>query len=271
MHEPSPPSPVLAPWSPGCRLSPLLLFLALWAAAPAAGPATAQQTPPGADAPVVAPGDPSLDASRVRLGMDTVRVFVRRDGREALTALQIEERSRTRLDGRETLLQVMRVQRPGGAPVLTDTTWHELPGLRPLRHRSHGNGRTLELEYGPGEAVGTRTPDTAATRPVRIPLPEPVFEASASVLVLEALALEPGDRARLPFVVHRDESTTHYRIRARRMEEIEDGAGGSARALRVENDLPDGRRLVYWLDPGTRRLLLGRAPAGPDAEMIIRP
>jgi hypothetical protein len=97
-----------------------------------------------------------------------------------------------RLDGRDALLIVEALS---GRRAL-DSIWVAQGNLAPLKHVGRAAGTTMDVTWEGTRVRGTWT-DSAGSHAVDTTLAEPAFDQSVAQLVLEALPLVPGYRARI--------------------------------------------------------------------------
>lgn len=166
--------------------------------------------------------------------------------------------------GRMTLRT--RVEAGGGTPavVRTETLWmddevvqvdsftlHRLT-LAPLAMRSSSPRTEVSLEFAPGTVRQVDGGDWGADT-ADVPLPQPVFLAGTTDLLLAALPLAPGYRAQLA-VYDADEGIGTLGVNVERIEEVALPEGGRVSAWRVAVD-ENGWTSTYWMDRESRTLV----------------
>jgi hypothetical protein len=236
----SPPYPLLVP----VRLFAL-------AAALLAGPALAQ------DAPALRPGDPALDTARLATSTDSMAVYVVEGGQAFPIGriLLTTEISGDRLSRTEVFYGAE------GEEVWTDTFTLDRGTLRPIRQRSLGPiAQELDFE---GSAVRQGRGGEVA----EASLPAPVFYANALDLILRALPLGEGYRARLAVL---DEDALGERVLEVEVAGLSDAreVTGVVRGTWEVRVREGDAESVYHVDRGTGALIRHEAPA--DGLVLVR-
>jgi hypothetical protein len=166
----------------GAALAALLALA--WSGAPAA----AQQAA-GLPVDTVRPGDLSFDlGSRT----DSSVLSILRPDTVVSAGRYTSVTSRVRLGARDALLVVEVLS--GGRSL--DSIWAAPRSLAPLKHVGRAGGTTVDVTWDGTRVTGSWT-DTAGTHAVDTTLAAPAFDQSVAQLVLEALPLVPGYRARI--------------------------------------------------------------------------
>lgn len=216
----------------------------------------------GSDPPVVAPGDPSVRGSRLTPGR-----FVKRLTRVAPDGSEEDLGTLTQWLGPApdgppgALLSVQTFRSPDGATV--DSSWMSGETLAPIRHRSHNARRVMALDFDGSRVRGSVRPADGEEERIDQALDPPTFDSNVADLVVSALPLAEGYRARVPTYVYERGGRVWSDVEVEGVEEVSAGgrtveawkvragSGGSTRYWIARDD----RRVVrseYRLDDGTR-------------------
>lgn len=230
-------------------------MVALGSLVAGAGPARAQAPPP-----VVAVGDPAVDGGRLPRGRLEKRMTLLEGGeaRDMGSLVQILEPG----PRPGTLLSVQTFDSPHGTTV--DSALAALPSLAPIAHRSHNAARTMALDFDGRRVRGIVDPDSGATEVLDDTLEAAPFDSNVVDLVVAALPLAEGYRARLPFFVHEEGGLVWYEVESVQAARLEDGRG----AWKVALDA-NGRALTYWIDRDSRAVLRSEYELGEDRTFRI--
>jgi hypothetical protein len=187
----------------------LILGLGL-AIYPGTRPQVSAAKPPASHPDTVRAGDAIVAANRLHpftlvrhltlTKGDSVRPFGRQT--EALT--------RTTLDGKPVLLDVLVFDTPNGKTI--DSSWVDGRTLRPLRSRSHNASRVVRLDFEAGRVRGETTPTTGPATQTDERLPVQPFEWNVFALAVAALPLQPGYRAVVPVYSDRSSRVAWYAV-----------------------------------------------------------
>jgi hypothetical protein len=154
----------------------------------------AQQTPN------LSPGDARLDGRRIKPARWTMELVAIRNGKEDPPMHSEQEVRRIEVDGQAALQIVQVFHSPRGTTV--DTSVALVDGMKPIRHRSQGVGRVLDLDFAGKVVTGRSAASGASPQSFRNETAEPVFDSGALHIILAAAPLAAGFRARLPMYVH---------------------------------------------------------------------
>src|SRR5215210_1987554 len=124
---------------------------------------------------------------------------------------QTEILTSARLDGRETLLDVLVFDTPRARTV--DSSWIDPETLKPLRFRSHNAARSVTLEFAADRVHGQTTPADSAPVAVDRRFGVAPFEWNVLALAVSALPLRPGYCASLPVYTDRSGGVSWYRVK----------------------------------------------------------
>ncbi len=188
------------------------VFALLAAAATAtliAAPFANSETPPmPSEAPVVMPGDPQLDGSRVPLYSGVTFVMGRADKAGPLKkgekikagAYQTMSLERKTVDGRDILVRSFSVKRAGDDQAVAHGEIRlDAKTLQPLGSRIVQGGQTMEFEYDWDAYVVRQTPAPAEGAEVSTDII--LLEAGAHETWMAALPWKKGYTARIPAIM----------------------------------------------------------------------
>lgn len=227
----------------------LALLLAAGACAPAASRAQADS--------LLRPGSAQVDGRVIPEGTESLAMYVDPGNR--------------RMDGSITLRTRLAAVGGTDAVVRTETFWQgdevvqvdsfvlHRRTLAPLSRWSAGPRGVVEVDFAGGTArtvhLGEAGGDTA-----EVALPEPVFLAGTTDMLLGALPLREGYAARLA-VYDPHEGVTSIRIRVAGEEQVALPGGGRAAAWKVEVR-EGGPPVTYWVDRESRTLVQYESEGG---------
>jgi len=212
----------------------------------------------------IAPGDATVNASRLRPHADTARIEWTRDGETRAGPKQIEELDHTVLDGKPAWRHRIRVE--GGRFVIDDTTWYEARTLRPIRHHSHGPAGHLTVDYTGRRALGVLDSSGHVTRH-DVDLPGGAFDPSALHPMIRSLPLGPAAVFVYPVLSTDEWIVRSDTIRVEGADSVATDAGFVS-AWRVAI-LAAGRRATYYVRRDDGLDLKVHVDVGPGAAMRI--
>jgi hypothetical protein len=167
---------------------------------------------------------------------DSVRPFGR----------QTETLTRTTLDGKPVLLDVLVFDTPNGTTI--DSSWVDGHTVRPIRLRSHNASRVVRLDFEAQRVRGGMTPSTGAPTRFDQHLGVQPFEWNVFGLAIAALPLHPGYRAVVPVHSDRPGRVAWYAVAVLRDTILSSGAGAREPAWEVlaeaDSTLPTAR---FWI------------------------
>ncbi|HUP87822.1 MAG TPA: hypothetical protein VM100_00575 [Longimicrobiales bacterium] len=164
----------------------------------------------------------------------------------------------TKVNGQDALLFLQVVNLPMGKAI--DSVWVHATDLRPLSHRASRPQRKLALDFNGAIIHGAVTPNDGVETPIRATEKQLVFDGGVIDLVLAALPLRDGYRARLPFYIYERGGTAWYSV------EVKDaGANWDVRM----ND--NGTEITQLIDKKTRQLVSGEMyNKGADMRIVLK-
>lgn len=232
----------------------LRLALLLLLAAPALA-----QDPPAAGPPIIRPGDPTLDTSRLAAGTDSMAVYVV-DGGQAFPVGRVL--LTTTVEGEQIAREEVFFGGEGEA-VWTDAFTLERGSLRPLRQRAHG--LTAQEHDFEGATVRRRRGGEAR----EATLSAPVFYANALDLILASLPLAEGYRALLAVLDEDDLGERLLSVEVTGMGDVREVTGVVRGTWRVVVGEGEGEgESVYHVDRGDGALIRYESPA--DGLVFVR-
>jgi hypothetical protein len=214
--------------------------------------------------PNLCPGDKSLEANRIKAGRWNMEITATRDGQsQSLHGLQ--EISRITVAGKAAIQLVQVYHSPRGTN--TDTTIALADGLTPVSHRGHSAARQMELNFA-GKSVTGRTVAGGTATPFQRETAEPVFDSSALDLILTALPLKSGFRARLPMYIHEQNGLVWHDISVVGEESMPMGSA-AVPVWQVEVKTPTFN-ITYLIGKQTQDALGMRSSSGNMSFQMVR-
>ncbi len=182
------------------------------------------------EAPVVLPGDPQLNANQIRPGHWMMEMRMTRPGAPDAVRTGHYYLTKTSFKGKPAFLYTVMLETPRGAMV--DSTLVLESGLVPVQHRGHSPVRTLELNFDGATVTGQFVEAQGTPKAINTTNKERVFDSAAVDLILMALPLKAGYRARIPAYVYEANGPVWHDIEVLREVEA-DGASGQVPAYEV--------------------------------------
>ena len=202
---------------------------------------------------VIAAGDSIVGGGLIREGTVRKRMALVRGDSEQVVGWLTQTIGRSRWRGRRALLSVQTFADTGGVTTTTDSAWAEPRHLRPLAQRSHGSHREMRLDFHGDSVTGQVLPDTGGSTAIAAGPGLPVFDANTVDLVIAALPLAPGFRAKLPAYIYEEGGGVWYEITAVRSDTAT--IAGDRRAVWLVSVTTGTRVIRYTIDRRTRRVL----------------
>ncbi|MCU0622802.1 MAG: hypothetical protein MUF53_02925 [Gemmatimonadaceae bacterium] len=209
----------------------------------------------------VRPGDPRVDARRLRPAQDTADWLVETRGERRVVGRFDDRLMRGRLGDQAAIVRVLAVT--SGTATLVDSSWSDPRTLAPLAHRSRQPTRSLEVRWVGDAVQGAILPAGGAHLGRDSVLGLRTFDSSNWDLVIRSLDLAPGVTRVFP-VYDVDARVRWYRARVRG-----DSLVGGRRAFVVEAELGTSWAWVL-VDAATRRVYEQRM-GNPQAPMRVVP
>lgn len=202
------------------------------------------------------------DARRLRLGVDTLAIYIVRGSDTTRTGTLRDELMAVRENGRALLRRVYSSSdRVLGTRV--DTLVDVLADLRPVRHRSRSEGAVEMLDFAAGRARGwlrSANQDSAAVDAAAVS----AFNASSFDLVLCASSLRANWSAMVPAFVAPVRAVSPLRARVVGVESIDGDA-----CWRVQADFA-GTPVTFWIAQVSRALKQQVMQVKPDVQILFR-
>lgn len=217
------------------------LLIALAASLAIARGAGAQQSP--------APPDVRMD--RVRLGTDTMQVYLEHGGEQVHAGVQWDEIRVIDVGGSPAVQRVYR-QASEMLGERVDTIVSSVPGLRPRSFVTHGP-MPLAIVFRADSIVGWRTGEEGARVPVAHAVRSPVYDGSSFDLIVRAGALAEGYRISIPAYLSTGDSIVMLSAEVTGSERVEVEDGRFVDTWEVEMDFA-GLSTTLWIDKRTRSL-----------------
>jgi hypothetical protein len=219
---------------------------------------------PAAAQDVLRPGSAAVSTQTITNRVEEFEVFAGDDGsRRAIGRMTL--RTRVVTNGGEATVVRTEALWINDQVVQVDSFTLHRQTLAPLQLRSTFTETGVSLEFAPGTVRQVDDGDWGADT-ADVPLPEPVFLSGTTDLLLAALPLRPGYRARLA-VYDADEGIGTVAIDVEVIEEVALPDGGSVSAWRVAVD-ENGAASTYWMDRESRTLVQFESAGG--AFRVIR-
>ena len=216
-------------------------------------------------APLLAQTSAPVDPAGVRLtpGIDSMAIYLVRNGDTTRTGTVIDEVRVESLDGQKVIRRVyVSVDRVLGAR--DDTLVDRFDDLRPLEHRSHTRKATELADFAGERVRGWLRPADADSVAIDSPLGG-AYNASSLDLVLRASSLRDGWTAEVPVFVVSTRSTMPVHARVADSEPC-----GGATCWRVEANF-GGAPVTFWIDQRSRALRQQVMTLGPGMALLFRP
>jgi hypothetical protein len=216
------------------------------------GHARAQETT------VVLPGDAQLNASVIKPGHWMMEMRASRPGAPEAVRTAHYFLSRTTHNGKPAFLLTMTMETPRGPMV--DSTMVLESGLQPVMHRGHSPMRTLELNFEGATVTGQYSEPNTPPKVVNTVNKQLVFDASALDLILSALPLKAGYRARIPAYIYESNGPVWHDLSVKREVDAET-PNGKLPAWEVVVSTPE-YTASYFITKGSKEVVLTTAERG---------
>ena len=202
---------------------------------------------------VIAAGDSIVRGDLIARATVRKRMVLVRGDSEHVVGWLTQTIGRSRWSGRRALLSVQTFADTGGVITTTDSAWAEPQHLRPLAQRSHGSHREMRLDFHGDSVTGQVLPDSGGSAAIAADPGLPVFDANTVDLVIAALPLAPGFRAKLPTYIYEEGGGVWYEITAVRSDTAT--IAGERRAVWLVSVTTGTKVVRYTIDRRTRRVL----------------
>jgi hypothetical protein len=227
-----------------------ILLLAACACAPAARAQTAAD-------PLLRPGSAEVDGGAIPEGVESLVMHVEPDNRRMDATITLRTRLAT-VDGTPAIVRTETFWQ-GDEVVQVDSFVLHRKTLAPLFRWSAGPHGVVEVRFAGGMATMVRL-DQGGRDAVEVPLPQPVFLAGTTDMLLGALPLREGYAARLA-VYNVDEGVTSIGVHVVGRATVALPGGGSAAAWEV-SVREQGPAVTYWVDRESHTLVQYESEGG---------
>jgi hypothetical protein len=205
----------------------------------------------------------SLDGRRLRLGVDSLEVFLVRGADTTRTGM-IRDRLEMFHSPEGPLLRRIYTTADQVLGAGVDSITDRLPTLAPVRHRGPGPKFVQTLDFVPGRVTGSVAEAGKPAVPVNYPVPATVYNASTLDLVLRSADLREGWRAEVPIALALMESVARMPAAVVGVESV-DGHP----CWRVDANY-FGMKVSFYIDQTTRQLRRQVMQIGPDEYLLLR-
>ena len=194
------------------------------------------------------PTGPQPDGKRLRLGSDSLEVYIIRMGQPQRTGFLVDRLDTVRVNG-ETMLR--RISRTTDSVLGTsvDTLVDAFTTLQPQRVSSRSNRSTERLDWRPDRVVGVVEESDAPARSIDSPRPTGWYSSASFDLILRASPLADGYRISVPTFSGRQGSNV-LTAKVAGSEAVE----GYGDTWRIEADVA-GLPVTFWISKSSRRLV----------------
>jgi hypothetical protein len=206
--------------------------------------------------------EPKPDGRRLRLGTDSLEVFVVRQGRPVRTGAIVDRLDTVRVDGDLLLRRVYR-RTDAALGNGVDTLVDRFPDLAPRSVRSTSDGGGTEtLTWRAGRLTGAVERSGTSTRAIDTTVAASAFSRSSVDLVLRASPLAVGYEVAVPaYSARQGAATITARVAA------SETLPGFGTAWRVEADY-GGMPVTSWIDAKARRVVRQVIRVAPGTELL---
>ena len=216
-------------------------------------------TPAGAQQPSSAV---TIDASRLRLGVDSLAIFLVR-GRDTTRIGTVWDELRVIETSRGPRLQRIYRGHNELLGVRLDTIVSTFPSLAPVSQWSVSARSRERLDFSAGRVTGLIGLTDGGSAPVNLELPTPVYSSATFDLLLRAGPLSPGRSVTVPALV--PSARTVIRLSA----DVVGGEDiGSEECWRVDADFA-GSAVSFWIGKESRRLCQQVMHLQPGVELLF--
>jgi hypothetical protein len=210
---------------------------ALAAALVALSPAAAQTARPVA----------GVDGRLLSAGVDSLAIFLVRDGDTTRTGSVRDELAQTHLNGRPVLRRVYRSEdRVLGSRV--DTIVDALPTLTPISSQSVSRHGREVLQFEPTHVHGWMRLINGDSVGIDVPVAGAVYNSGSFDMLLRAAPLREGWEAEVPAFLPNTRTVARLRARVAGRDSI-----GTADCWRIDAEFT-GMPVTFWVDAASRRL-----------------
>ena len=209
-----------------------------------------------------APATPQPNSRLLRLGSDSLEVYLVRLGEAKRTGSLIDRLDTIRVNG-ETMLR--RIYRTNDTALGTsvDTLVDVFATLEPHSVRSHFSRGTEKLDWQPSRVVGVVEESEGAARSIDSPRPTGWYSSASFDLILRASPLADGYKIAVPSFSGRQGSSVMTATVAG-----SEAIAGFGDTWRVEADFA-GLTVTFWIDKSSRRVVRQIMHVSPGLDMMF--
>jgi hypothetical protein len=205
-----------------------------------------------------------IDGRLLRTGVDSLAIYLVRDGDTTRTGMLWDELAPIELDGRRALRRVYRSEdRILGARL--DTIVDELPTLVPIRSRSRSRQGLEFLDFAPDRVRGWMRLVNGDSVPIDVTLAGDVYNSATFDLVLRAAPLRAGWQAEVPAFLPNTRTVALLRAKVGRADRV-----GTTLCWRVDAEFT-GMPVTFWVDQRSRRLCQQVMHVRPGMQILFAP
>lgn len=207
---------------------------------------------------------PGIDATRLPLGLDSLAMYVIRNGDTIRTGTVWDE---LRVDGEGASSRLVRVYRSSDRArgIRLDTIIDAFPSLAPIRSSSRGTVAAEQLSYSSGAITGWYRRAGGDSVALNVPLRSPVYGGASFDLVLRAAPLREGWRGEVPAFVGAGGAV--WKLTAQ-VSGVDNVAGEDC--WRIDADYA-GSAVTFWVGQTSRRLCRQLIEVAPGMELLFVP
>ena len=207
---------------------------------------------------------PQVDGRLLHGGLDSLAIYVVRDGDTTRTGMLWDELAAAVLDGRGVLRRVYRSEdRVLGARV--DTIVDEFPSLAPIQSRSVSKQGHELLAFTPTRVRGWTQPVNGDSVPVDVRLPATVYNSATFDLVLRAASLADGWQADVPAFIATTRTVATLTAKVAGVDTV-----GTFLCWRVDAEFV-GMPVSFWIEQDSRKLCRQVMQVSPGVQILFAP
>lgn len=204
-----------------------------------------------------------VDGERLKLGVDSMEIFLVRGSDTVSTGMAWDELSHTQWRGAPALRRIYR-SRDRVLGVRVDTIIDEPGSLRPLSHRSRTARSRESLDFSSEHVVGWTYDASGDSTAVAIDIPAGVYNGSSFDLLLRAAPLSEDWAVEIPSFV-----ASSGRVLPLRARVVEKEIIGRQDCWRVDGDF-GGTPVTFWIEEQSRDLCQQVMEFGPGIHILFR-
>ena len=242
-------------------LAGVILLIAVRAAGAQTSKSPATTPPPQSPGPALAPARPV--PALVTPYHHRFRMVMSRGGRDQDVGSLDDQVILGQHEGKPAIIRVQNVE--GAAGVMTDTAVADAATLAPRWHSSASQGRTLRLDFAPRRVTGALTKSGDGPLPIDQQVPDSLYDSNMLDVVLSALPLAAGYRARMTIYLYEAGGPTPVDVEVTGSEKV-DGVDTWITGVTI-----GGRTARYYVGKTTHQVARIVSTPGPGMEIRIVP